>query len=333
MRTLVLGYAEVQKLLDFPGLVPAMRTALEDLSAGKVVLPPRQMLEHPTYPGLIAWMPALAAGGGLFGGKVISVYPENRRQGRQSHQGAVLLFAPEDGQLAAILDADAVTAARTAAVSAAATEILARPEARVLALLGSGALAETHLPAMLAVRPIREVRVWSPTPGHAESFVRRMREQVPCVLRSAAAAQEAIEGADVVCTLTAARQPVLSRSWVAAGAHVNAVGAATPGFREIDSETMAVSRVFVDAREHCLREADDLRVPLAAGQVREPDIAEIGEAFAGRREGRMSRKDLTLFKSVGLAMEDLAAAAYCVQRAKAAGIGTWLEFSGEQVSR
>ncbi len=329
MRTLVLSYAEVQRLLDFPGLVPVMRATLEDLSAGRTLLPPRQVLEHPSHPGLIAWMPALAPGGKLFGSKVVSVYPENRRQGMNSHQGVVVLFSPSDGHVEAILDADAVTAARTAAVTAAATDFLARPDAQVLALLGSGGLAEAHLPAMLAVRPIREVRVWSATTGHAEDFARRAGARYGGVLRVAVDAREAVEGADIVCTLTSARKPVLPDGCVAAGAHVNAVGAAAPGYGEIEPETMGRSRVFVDSREHCLREADDVRLPLAAGQLAEEDVTEVGDAFAGRREGRTSDAEVTLFKSVGLAIEDLAAANYCLLRAEEVGIGHWVGFSGQ----
>ena len=327
MPTLVLGYRQVTDLLDMTALVPLMARTLAELSRGEAQMPPRQMLPHPSQPGLIAWMPAVLAGGEPFGSKVISVYPENRRQGMHTHQGVVLLFAPETGEVRAIVDADAVTARRTAAVSAAATDLLALPDAGDLALLGSGALAETHLEAMFQVRPIRRVRVCSRSEGNAQAFAERMGSRYGIAVESVGDAQAAVAGADIVCTLTDARSPILKGDWLRPGAHLNAVGASVGGFRELDDEAVRRSLVYVDSLSHALLQADDLRLPLEAGVVGERHVrGEIGAVADGRLEGRRGQDDVTLFKSVGLAVEDLAAAQYCIARARAQGAGTWVKF-------
>ncbi len=326
MPTLVLAHREVTELLDMAGLVPLMRRTLVELSRGEIAMPPRQMLPHPDQPGLIAWMPAVLRGGDPFGSKVISVYPENRQRGMHTHQGVVVLFRPKTGEVRAIVDADAVTARRTAAVSAAATDLLAQPDAADLGLIGSGTLAETHLEAMLGVRPIRRVRVYARRPDRLRDFAERMSVLFEVEVQPAADAQTAVVDADIVCTLTDARSPVLEGAWLHPGAHVNAVGASVGGFRELDDETVRRSLVFVDSLLHALPQADDLRLPIEAGVVGPEHVrGEIGAVADGRLQGRRQPDDVTLFKSVGLAAEDMAAAAYCVERAEALGLGTWIE--------
>ncbi len=323
MAALVLGYRDVTDLLDMEGLVPRMAGALRALSRGEATMPPRQVMAHPGQEGLIAWMPAVLGGLEPFGSKVISVYPKNRLRGLHTHQGAVLLFAADTGEVRAIVDADALTARRTAAVSALATDLLAPRDAAELTLLGSGTQAETHLEAMLSVRPVVRVRVHSRSLKHAEEFARRMGERFGIAVEALADARAAVEGADIVCTLTEARAPVLEGLWLKPGVHVNAVGASVRGYRELDDEAVRRARLYVDSIPHALAQADDILLPLAAGVIPQGHIlGEIGGVAGGEVAGRASLDDLTLFKSVGLAVEDLAAAAYCLERAQALGRGT-----------
>lgn len=331
MAALLLDYRDTTDLLDMQGLLPLMARTLQELSRGEGELPTRQMLAHPGQLGLIAWMPAILAGGEPFGAKVISVYPENRRQGLPTHQGVVLLFAPGTGEVQAIVDAGAITARRTAAVSAVATDLLALPGAADLALLGSGTQAETHLEAMLQVRPIRRVRVHSRSVEHARDFAQRMTERFGVAVEVCRDAQAAVDGADLVCTLTEARSPILAGRWLRPGAHLNAVGASVRGYRELDDEAVRRARVYVDSRAHALAQADDILLPLAVGVIAQGHVCgEIGGVAGGEVAGRTSRDDVTLFKSVGLAVEDLAAAQYCVERAQALGRGTLVAFGAKR---
>jgi len=326
MSTRVLGNADVHALLDMPGLIGAMERALQEVSRGAAAMPARSVLPLPRADGVLAWMPAVLEGEALFGGKAITVYPENRTRGVHAHQGVVLLFSPADGALRAILDADAVTARRTAAVSAVATRALALPGAGDLALIGCGPQSAAHLEAIAHVRDLRRVRFCSRDPRHAEDFARRMAGRVGCGVEAVADPEQAIRGADIVCTLTDARSPVLQGSWLRSGAHVNAVGASVPGFREIAEDAVRRARIYVDALEPCLAQADDLRLPIADGSLdRAAVLGEIGDVTLGRLAGRTSSEDVTLFESVGLAAEDVAAACYAVERAEARGIGTLLE--------
>jgi alanine dehydrogenase len=288
MTDVILDEEAVRRHLRMVDLIPAMARALADLSAGRVVQPVRMMLPVDEHQGFFAVMPAYA---GALGAKLVTFYPGN--QGVPTHHALILLFRPETGEPLAILDGRLITEMRTAAVSAVATQLLARPEASVLAILGSGVQARSHLEALRLVRGFGEVRVWSPR--NAEGFAERFG------IRAAASAEEAVRGADVVVVATASRTPVLVGEWLSPGTHVNAVGAVRPDWRELDDETVGRARLYVESREAASCEAGDV---IAAGEV----FAEIGEVVAGTRPGRQSAEEVTLFKSVGVAVEDVVAA-------------------------
>jgi alanine dehydrogenase len=300
MTDVILAEDAVRRHLCMEDLIPAMARALADLSAGRVVQPVRTMLPVAEHQGFFAVMPAYA---GALGAKLVTFYPGN--QGIPTHHALILLFRPETGEPLAILDGRLITEMRTAAVSAVATRLLARPDASVLAILGSGVQARSHLEALRLVRGFSDVRVWSPR--NAGAFAERFG------VRAAASAEQAVRGADVVVVATAARTPVLFGEWLSPGTHVNAVGAVRPDWRELDDEAVRRARLYVESREAASREAGDV---IAAGEV----FAEIGEVVAGTRPGRQSAEEVTLFKSVGVAVEDVVAADL-VYRAAREGTG------------
>jgi alanine dehydrogenase len=285
----ILDEAAVRRHLRMEELIPAMSRALADLSAGAVVQPVRTMLAVPGHEGFFAVMPAYA--GGALGAKLVTFYPDN--QGIPTHHALIILFRPETGEPLVTMDGRLITEMRTAAVSAVATGLLARPDAAVLAILGSGVQAGSHLEALRLVRALREVRVWSPR--GAAAFAGRHD------VSAAGSAEEAVRGADVVVVATSSRTPVLRGEWLAPGAHVNAVGAVRPDWRELDDATLSRARLYVETREAATREAGDV---IAAGEP----FAEIGEVVAGTRPGRQSAEEVTLFKSVGVAAADVTAA-------------------------
>jgi ornithine cyclodeaminase/alanine dehydrogenase-like protein (mu-crystallin family) len=280
-------------------LIPAMATAMADLSAGKVVQPPRVMMPIADHQGFLGLMPAY---GGALGAKLVAFYPKN--QGIPSHHAMILLFRPETGEPLATMDGRLITEMRTAAVSAVATRLLARPEASVLGILGSGVQARSHLEALRLVRTFREVRVWSPrsAPAFAKQFG----------VRAAASAEEAVRGADVVVVATTSQTPVLQGAWLAPGTHVNAVGAPRPTWRELDDDALRKATLYVESREAATLESGDV---IAAGRI----FAEIGEVVMGARPGRRSPDEITLYKSVGVAVQDVVSADLVYRKARAAG--------------
>jgi ornithine cyclodeaminase len=233
--------------------------------------------------------------------------------------------------LQAIIDASAITAIRTAAVSGVATKLLAREDAEELAILGSGVQAHTHVNAMLTARRIGCVRVWSPDPDHVRTFARNISERFATQVTPAGSAFDAVKGADIVCTTTSAREPVLMGDWLTAGAHVNAVGSSIPLARELDTAAVAKSRLFVDRRESTLNEAGDFLIPKKEGVIGDHHIqGEIGEVLSGKVAGRQSNKEITPFKSLGLAVEDVASGHYIYQKALEKGLGAWVDFGGHR---
>ncbi|MEA2598817.1 MAG: hypothetical protein QOF01_5286 [Thermomicrobiales bacterium] len=285
----------VRHLLDLKELIPVMERALAEFSGGTVVQPTRVMLPVAEHQGFLGLMPAYT--GTALGVKLVSFYPENRDV--PTHHAAILLFKPETGEPLVSMDGRLITEMRTAAVSAVATRHLARSDAGVLAILGSGVQARSHLAALRLVRDFREVRVWSPR--RAQAFAEEFG------VRAAASAEEAVRGADVVVTATTSRTPVLRGEWLSPGAHVNAVGAARPDWRELDDEVLRRARVFVDSREAAIKESGDV---IAGGKI----DGELGEVVA-RTTGRTSHDEVTLFKSLGLAVEDVATAALVYDKA------------------
>lgn len=307
-----------------------MADALRTLALGGALLPLRQVVRLPNGRDAFALMPAALNEPPALGAKVITVFPGNDATPYDSHQGAVLLFDTEHGRLIAILDASTITALRTAAVTAVATRLLARPDARTLALLGAGVQAETHLESISLVRPIDEVRVWSRSGDRAQRFAKKLAAAGARIV-VCPTAREAVDGADIVCTLTSSREPILFGDWLAPGTHVNAVGASLATSRELDSAAVVKARLYVDRRESTLNEGGDFLVPKREGLISDDHIVgEIGELLVDppRTQGRRSAEEITLFKSLGLAIEDLAAARRIYDRAVATDAGSWLGLGG-----
>ena len=328
MKVVVLTATEVTALLPMPVCIDAMAQALESLARGEAHQPLRLVFAPPAAAGLMAFMPSYRGGRQpAFGLKAIGIFPGNAARQMDPHQGAVALFDGETGELRALMNGTAVTAIRTAAVSALATRLLAREDAGDLALVGSGAQARTHLEALACVRPLRRVRVASRRAGRARRFAEEMSQVSKIVIEPMSSVEAAVCDADLVVLATDSAEPVVKREWIAAGTHVNAIGASLPTRREVDSATMASSRLFVDRRESTTHEAGDYLIPLGEGAIGPDHIqGELGEILTGARRGRGSRDEITLFKSLGLAVEDLAAAAVVCERAGASGVGTWVEF-------
>jgi len=305
-----------------------MREALLALAAGQAHQPLRTITRPPDAKGVMGLMPAYVSGDrAAFGLKAICVFPGNHAKGMDSHQGAVLLFSAETGELLAVMNASAITAIRTAAVSGVATDLLARVDASNLALIGSGVQARSHLAALSAVRSIKRCRIASRKLEHAENFAAAMKQDFSFALEPVAEVEEALDGADLIVTATTAVEPFVKRQWISAGAHLNLVGSSTPNAREVDSETMAAASLFVDRRESTINESGDYLMALRDGVIGFDHIrAELGEVLKGDKPGRTSAEEITVFKSLGLAIEDLFAAEYVFRKAVGLNIGTWVEF-------
>ena len=307
--------------------IDVMAKTLEAATGGEVVNPLRTALRFPDGSGLIGMMPAYLGNPKSTGIKVVTVMPGNHATEFDSHQGAVLLHEVENGRLLAMIDASSVTAIRTAAVSGLATRLLAREDATTLAILGSGAQAKTHLEAMREVRRISNVRVWSRSSDSAAAFAARESKRYNLPVDVTSSAREAVDGADIICTTTAAQEPVLFGEWISPGTHINAVGACLRKFRELDTKAVVRSRLFIDWRESTLNEAGDFLIPKSEGAIGDDHIVgEIGELLLGRIEGRRDREEITLFKSLGIGIEDLGAAQYLYQQALEKNVGVDVEF-------
>ena len=324
-KLVVVGHGEVRRLLPMDECIELMAAVLSDLARGRVWQPLRFVVRPPEESSLMGLMPAhRSAEPPAYGLKAVCVFPGNPARGLDSHQGGVLLFDGETGELRALLDASAVTAIRTAAVSAVATRALAREDARELAILGSGVQARAHLEAMAKVRPFDRARVWSRTPEHARAFAEGAGAPFP--VDPVASAEAAVRGADVVVTATSAREPIVAREWLVGGAHVNAVGSSLPTARELDAATVRDAALFADSRDSLLNEAGDYLFAVEETAIRPEHVrAELGEVLIGSGEGRRSPEELTVFESLGLAAEDLAAAEHVYARAQATGAGTVVE--------
>ncbi|MGE0442458.1 MAG: ornithine cyclodeaminase family protein [Gemmatimonadales bacterium] len=329
MPVRILTQEQVGELLPMTSCIELMEDALRTLARGGALLPLRTMVQLPEGRGVFASMPSYLNPPDAIGLKAITVFPGNEGTRYDSHQGVVLLFEAGHGSLEAILDASSITAIRTAAVSGVATRVLARPDAGDLAILGSGVQADTHLEAMAAVRPLRRIRIWSRNADNARRFAARAAKLVSLPVEVMPTAEAACRGADLICTVTGARTPVVERAWVREGAHLNAVGASLRAARELDSDTVAACRVFADRRESLLAESGDFLIPMGEGRFGEDHVrGEVGEVLIGAVPGRTGPHELTLFKSLGLAIEDLASAHFVSRRAAELGIGTVIEIGG-----
>ena len=332
-RLVVLDRHDVARLLPMDECVDVMASALATVARGDAILPLRPMIRLPNSPNIFALMPAYLGDPKSVGVKVLTVFPVNHGTPIDAHQGAVLLFEADHGRLLAILDATTVTAIRTAAVSAVATRLLARDDADELAILGAGTQGRMHLEAMTVVRSIRHVRVWSRTTEHARALAQLAREKFDLPAEVCATPAQAVERASIVCTTTASPTPVLDGAWLQPGPHVNAGGACIPTTRELDTDAVRRARLYVDRRESAFAEPGDILMPLREGAIEADHIvAEIGELLIEGGEGlrRRNADEVTLFKSLGLAVEDLAAAHHVYRKAQASGAGSWIALGGER---
>jgi len=304
-RVLILNEHEVTELLTMTECIAVMEDALAATARDEVHNPLRQVIRAAGAPGFLGLMPAWRGGDApYYALKEVCVFPENPKRGLDTHVGAVILHSGETGEPLGFFNASAITAIRTAAVSAVATKLLAREDSSVLAILGAGVQARSHREAIPLVRPIKEIRMCG-RDGDAEETVR---------------------GADIIVTATSSREPVLKREWISPGAHINAVGSSIPTTRELDGETVAAASLFVDRRESTVNESGDYLFAVREKAIVPNHIkAEIGEILVGNADGRKSRDEITLFKSLGLAIEDLASAAFLFEKARREGRGTWVE--------
>jgi alanine dehydrogenase len=320
--SLLLSEADVRSVLAMPDLIEAMQPVLAEFSTGAAQQPLRTVLQVGEAKAFFGVMPGYVPARDAMGTKLVTVFESNAARGLPTHLATIVLLDPSTGALRAIVDGRYITEARTGAVSAVATRLLARSDSGVLALIGSGVQARSHLEALAAVRPLREVRVWSPNAVRRHAFVEAAKARVPYPVVEAASSRDAVHGADLIALVSAARQPVVEGEWIRPGAHVCAVGACRPDQREMDTALVRRSRVFVDSRIGALAEAGDFLIPIAEGAIAQDHIAgEIGEVAAGQVVGRRSPDEITIFKSLGMAVEDIAAAHLVYERAVERGLG------------
>ena len=318
----ILTESDVRALLPMPDLIAAMARALAEYSAGRVEQPVRTVLQVGAERAFFGVMPAALDDPPVAGAKLVTVYHRNHERGLPSHLATIVLLDHATGALDAVVDGRYITEARTAAVSAVSVQQLARPDARTLAIVGSGVQARSHLEAIRHVRSLADVRVWRPNADRRAAFARTAAAETGLPIRAMASASEAVRGADLVVLATASKTPVIADADVAAGAHIAAVGACRPDEREMPPALVARARVVVDSRAGALQEAGDLLLAIADGAIDASHIAaELGEVVAGGAPGRTSAGDVTIFKSLGMAVEDVVAARLALERAGAAGRG------------
>jgi len=328
MKLLVLNHDEVVRLLPMSECIDVMQEALSGLARGEAELPLRPIFRPENVRGVMAMMPSFRRGDSpLFGLKAICVFPDNAAIGIDAHQGGVLVFSGQTGELMALVNASAITAIRTAAVSGVATRTLARQEANELAIIGAGVQGRTHLEAMAHVRPLRRARIVAQRFENAQAFADEMQAKFDFTIEPVRVAEEAVREANLIVTATTSHDPVIKREWIRPGSHINAVGTYSPKAREIDTATIVAASLFVDRRESALNEAGDYMIPAAEGLIGPDHIrAELGEILIGKHAGRSAHNEITVFKSLGLAIEDLAAAEYVYQKGKEKSVGSLISF-------
>jgi len=321
---LLLNRDQVAALLSMAECIEAVEKAFAELAEGAAIQPPRTSIRSPG--GISLYMPAFLAGPQALACKVVAVFQDNpRRRGLPTTTATVLLQEADTGRVCCIMDGQQLTAVRTGAASGVATRRLARGDARTAGIFGAGVQGRTQLEAVAAVRPLQRAWVYDPDPGAAAAFAAQMSRRLGLQVQAAPGPAQAAQ-ADILCTATTSPRPVFDGSLVREGAHVNAVGSHTPEARELDGELIRRARLFGDSREACLRESGDILLPLREGLIGEEHFqAELGEIVTGRRPGRLSEREITVFKSTGLAVQDAAAAALVYRKALAAGVGTLVE--------
>lgn len=319
---LLLTYGDVQTLLDMHELIDAMEKAQVQYSSGRTVLPMRSSIVLPQYRGDMELMPGFLEEDNVLGVKVLLLRFDNPNVGLPIVHATILIHDPSTGRLLAIVEGAGITAARTAAVSGVATRYLARPDASKLGIIGAGRQARTHLWAMLTVRPIRSVRVFDSKPEARGRFKEEMEARFDIPVEVVHSAEEAVRGSDILVLSTTSSTPVVSSSWLPDGLHINSIASFAPDAREMDSETIRRAKLVVDSREAAFHEAGDILIPLAEGTIGRDHIhAEVGEIASGAKQGRTSAEELTIYKSLGIATQDMAAAKLLYEKARRMGVG------------
>lgn len=328
MKTLIVNQNEVRQWLPMDECIDVMADVFKMLNRGHVLNPLRQMMWVQEKTGLLGMMPAYLEDFGVMGLKAISFFEANEGTEFDSHQGGVLLFETKNGCLLAMVDASEITAVRTAAVSGVATRLLAREDATTLAIIGSGVQARTHLEAMLLSRKIEQVKVCSLHFDQAEKFASRETEHYKIEIEPVNVVEEAVDGADIICTVTSATDPIVMGDWLKPGVHINAVGSSVPFARELDTNAVVKSRLFVDRKESTVNEGGDFLFPKKEGAIDDDHIqGEIGDILLNKITGRETDNEITLFKSLGLAVEDVASAYHIYKKMKEAKQGLWVDFN------
>ena len=322
---LLLNEDDVRSVLPMPDLIESMRDALAAYSSGRAQQPLRTVLELGEQRAFFGIMPASLGGTRGLGTKLVTVFPSNRDKGLPSHLATIVLLDPETGAVDALMDGRYITEARTAAVSAVSTRFLAKADASTLAIIGSGVQARSHLEAYQHVRQLKEVRIWSPSAHSRQRFVDDMSPSVNIPIRATDTAEHAVRGADLIVLVTSSPTPVIEDAWVGEGAHVVCVGACRPNQQEMPPHLVKRSRLYVDSRAAAVVESGDVVMNVAAGLFDASHIrGEIGELVLGRIDGRQTPRDITVFKSLGMAVEDVVAADLVFRRASESGAGTEL---------
>ena len=315
MDSLFINKEKIASLLPMDECIEVMEKMFRSLANGEILQPLRSLMWLPDKKGLLGMMPGHAGDLGVMGIKVISVFHNNREAGVPSHQGVVILFDAEHGQPLMIFDGLEITAIRTAAASAVATELLARENAEVLTIIGSGEQAKRHIEAMLVVRKIKQIRLWSRNEKNAVQLANEMSGDYNIPFHVKKTVQEAVKDADIICTVTSSPQPIVMGEWISAGTHINAVGSSTASTRELDTATVLKSKLFTDCYESLFNEAGDFLIPKKEGAITDNHVkGEIGEVLIGKKKGRKSNEEVTLFKSLGIAAEDIYSAWHVYQK-------------------
>jgi alanine dehydrogenase len=319
---LLLNEEEVRGLLSMEDLIRTMRSALVAFSRGEVVQPVRTAVQVGSPAALFGLMPAYMPSAPALGAKLVTVFAKNAARGLHTHLATIVLLDPETGALISIMDGRYITEARTAAVSAVSVECLASPSAETLAILGSGVQARSHIVALCRVRRFTRIRAWSPNRAHLEKFAEDSRSDATAPIEAAGSAEEIVRGADIIVLATSSQTPVIQDAWVKAGAHVISLGGIRGNLREMDPSLVARAGLIVDSRAAALVEAGDIVMGITEGRFREDHLrAELGEVVDGRAIGRRSAEEVTIFKSLGLAVEDVASAQLAYHRARERGVG------------
>ena len=315
MDPLFINKEKIASLLPMNECIEVMEKMFLSLAAGECLQPLRNIMRLPHGKGVLGMMPGYAGQLDVMGIKVITVFHANSEAGLPSHQGVVMLFDAKTGQPLMLFDALEITAIRTAAASAVATKLLSKKDASTLAIIGSGEQAKRHIEAILHVRKIKQINIWSRKEENAKKLSEEISGQYHVPITVFNDTKEAVAHADIICTVTSSKEPLLKGDWIAAGAHINAVGSSTPMARELDTAAIVRSKLFTDCYESILNEAGDLLIPEKEGAVTDDHVkAEIGEVLSGTKKGRESNEEITVFKSLGIAAEDIFSAFHIYEK-------------------